>query len=304
MKQTTSHILMAEPMHFGFNSEAAESNSFQNQSLLSQQELQQRVNKEFRQAVDVLKSFGVRVTVVKGDPTIKVPDAVFPNNWMSTHESGELILYPMAVSNRRAERRDDIIAMLLEERQYRVLDLSHYENENPALFLEGTGSLIFDHVSKIVYGATSPRTHKKLVREVAETLGFTAVCFRAYGKSGELIYHTNVMMCVGESFVVIGNQTVDAEDWPEVRKSIVESGKELILLSNEQVYDHFAGNMLQISNTFDQKLLVMSTSARKSLTDAQLAVLSKHNDHLVALDIPTIEFVGGGSARCMLAELR
>lgn len=304
MKQTTSHVLMVEPLHFGFNAEAAITNSFQNKSDLSQQELTECALKEFYNSVEVLRSFGVSVTVVKGDPEIHVPDAVFPNNWLSTHASGALVLYPMAVTNRRAERRKDIIDQLLASRQYHLADLSHYENGNPPRFLEGTGSLIFDHVDKIVYAAISPRTHEKLVQEVAEFLGYTAICFRSYGKSGEMIYHTNVMMCVGETFVVIGDKTIDPEDWAMVKKSILESGKVLIALTNEQVYDHFAGNMLQVSNSFDQKLLVMSTTARKSLTDGQLEVLSEHNDHLVVLDIPTIEFVGGGSARCMLAEVR
>lgn len=291
-------------MHFAFNAEAAVSNSFQNRPELSSDELKEQVLKEFRQAVDTLRSFEVEVTVIEGDPEIKVPDAVFPNNWLSTHESGELILYPMAVPNRRAERREDVIQKLMAKGGYNPIDLSGYEEGSSPQFLEGTGSLIFDHASKIVYAAISPRTDEQLVHKVAEILGYEAVCFRSYGKSGELIYHTNVMMCVGDSYVIIGKDTVNTEDWSLVEASIQKSGKEMILLTNDQVYNHFAGNMLQIGNTMNQTLLVMSTSARKSLTDDQVQLLSNLNDYLVALDIPTIEFVGGGSARCMLAEVR
>ncbi|MCR9171586.1 MAG: arginine deiminase-related protein [bacterium] len=303
MQQTASRVLLCEPLHFAFNEQAAVSNSFQNQLEISAERLQETVQKEFQQAVKTLQSFGVEVTVIKGDAEIKIPDAVFPNNWFSTHKTGELILYPMAVPNRRAERRVDVIQDLIEKYNYQIVDLSHFESNEPPQFLEGTGSLIFDHISKVVYAALSPRTDKNLVDKVAEILGYESVCFRSYGKSGELIYHTNVMMCVGETFALIGKHTVDSSDWPLLEASLLESGKEIIELTNEQIYQHFAGNMLQLSNQVGQKLLVMSITARKSLTESQIETLSKHNDYLVALDIPTIEFVGGGSARCMLAEL-
>jgi len=304
MNQTTSHVLMSEPMHFEFNAEAAVSNSFQNQPDNTPEELKLKVEQEFYRAAETLRSFGIDVTVIKGDLSIKVPDAIFPNNWFSTHESGELILYPMAVPNRRAERRSEIIKSLIDSHGYSLTDLSFYEEGNSPQYLEGTGSLIFDHTSKIVYAAISARTHEKLVRKVADLLDYNVVCFRSFGKSGELIYHTNVMMCMGATYVIIGKETVHSEDWPIVERSIRESGKELIELTNNQVYNHFAGNMLQVSNQVDQKLLVMSTSARKSLSFEQVDLLSQHNDYLVALDVPTIEHVGGGSARCMIAELR
>lgn len=295
---------MAEPFHFGFNDEAAVSNSFQNQSSLSAQDLRAKAMQEFNDAVDLLRSYKVEVSVIKGDENLVVPDAVFPNNWISTHESRQLILYPMAVSNRRAERRMDVVEDLVKRNGYKVIDLSSYEKQNLPQYLEGTGSLIFDHDAKLVYAAISPRTHASLVQVVAELIGYEAVCFEAYGRAGELIYHTNVMMCVGETFVVIGDQTVDSDDWPRLESTFRKSGKEIIVLTNEQVYEHFAGNMLQVSNAKNERLLVMSASARKSLSQDQEEMLLKHNDHLVALEIPTIEFVGGGSARCMLAEVR
>ncbi|GAB5417069.1 MAG: arginine deiminase-related protein [Crocinitomicaceae bacterium] len=295
---------MAEPLHFGFNDEAAISNSFQNQSKLPAHELREKAMQEFNNAVDLLRSFGVEISIIQGDENVVVPDAVFPNNWISTHETGQLILYPMAVSNRRAERRMDIVEGLVQREGYEIIDLSHHERQNPPEFLEGTGSLIFDHDAKLVYAAISPRTHQSLVERVASLIGYKAVCFKAFGIAGELIYHTNVMMCVGETFVIIGNKTVDSQDWPRLKQAIVNSGKALIRLSNDQVYHHFAGNMLLVANTKNERLLVLSASARKSLTQEQEAQLLHHNDHLVTLEIPTIEFVGGGSARCMLAEVR
>lgn len=303
MKQATSCVLMSEPLHFAFNSEAAQSNSFQKQSHLSEVALREVALKEFYQSVETLRSFGVEVIVLKGDPAIEVPDAVFPNNWFSTHSSGEFIVYPMAVPNRRAERRVEVVQKLTGTENYHLIDLTHFEVDDSPQFLEGTGSLIFDHTSKLVYAAISPRTSEELVCRVAALLNYEPICFRSYGKSGELIYHTNVMMCVGETFVVIGKDTVATEDWSRVEGAIQQSGKEMILLSNEQVYHHFAGNMLQVANKMEQSLLFMSTSARKSLTEDQLSTLSRHNDYIVALDIPTIEHVGGGSARCMLAEI-
>ncbi len=295
---------MAEPLHFGFNDEAAISNSFQNESKLPAQELRKKALQEFNDAVDLLRSFEVEISVIRGDENVVVPDAVFPNNWISTHETGQLILYPMAVSNRRAERRMDVVEQLVQKEGYEVIDLRGHETQNPPEFLEGTGSLIFDHDAKRVYAAISPRTHPSLVARVADLIGYEAVCFKAFGKAGELIYHTNVMMCVGATFVLIGNKTVDPKDWPRLKQTILESGKVPIFLTNDQVYDHFAGNMLQVSNAKNERLLVMSTSAWKSLTQEQEEQLLQHNDHLVALEIPTIEFVGGGSARCMLAEVR
>ncbi|XOV66334.1 MAG: citrulline utilization hydrolase CtlX [Fluviicola sp.] len=303
MKQTTSHIFMAEPMHFAFNEQAAKSNSFQNKSEITPAELKRLALKEFNQAVEMLRSYGVEVTVIKGDQEICLPDAVFPNNWFSTHETGELILYPMATENRRAERREDVIQGMIKKFGYRKVDLSHYEEETPPKYLEGTGSLVFDHTNKIMYAALSPRTSEDLVQEVAQILGYEAVCFHAFGKGGELIYHTNVMMCVGETFILIGKDTIEKEDLPRVDNYLQNSGKEVLILSNTQVYNHFAGNMLQVSNGVSQSLLVMSATAMQSLSETQLETLSKHNDYLVALDIPTIEFVGGGSARCMLAEV-
>lgn len=299
----TSHIMMIEPTIFGFNEIASESNSFQNKPEESNSETQEKALYEFQKAVSKLREAGVEVSVFKDEPDSSTPDSIFPNNWISTHRNGQMILYPMAVSNRRAERKASIIAELNKNRTYSVTDLSSYENLESPIFLEGTGSLIFDHQNKVVYAAISPRTDKSLVEKVGAILGHDCVCFKSYGKSGELIYHTNVMMCIGEDFVVIGDQTIDDNDRAQVMQKIIDSGKQVITLTNDQVYNHFAGNMLQIASRSGERLLVMSQTAYKSLREDQKSRLEKLNDQLIALEIPTIEYVGGGSARCMLAEI-
>lgn len=306
MKASTpvsNHVLMVRPTAFGFNSIAAESNAFQNKPLEQAEEIQRKALKEFDRAVEQLRNHGIEVTVFSDVPDSKTPDSIFPNNWFSTHATGELILYPMAVSNRRAERRADIVEHLIASNGYFLHDFSHFEVGDLPIFLEGTGSLVFDHENKLVYAALSPRTHKTLVERVAELLGYTAVVFTAYGKSGELIYHTNVMLCIGTKFVAIGMDTIAKEERSRVAEAIKKSRKRLIALTNNQVYNHFAGNMLQLENSANEKLLILSEAAKSSLTDKQVSELLEFNTHLVALRIPTIEFIGGGSARCMLAEI-
>ena len=293
---------MIEPTAFGFNEIAAESNSFQNRpdAGVSVQDL---ALEEFQNAVEMLRSAGVNVTVFRDEPNSETPDSIFPNNWISMHATGEMILYPMGVSNRRAERKEHIISHFRNAFGYELIDLSETENANPPKYLEGTGSLIFDHELKTVYTAISPRTDQDLVEKVADILGYTSVCFHAYGKSGELIYHTNVMMCVGDNYIVIGDQTIDENDRAEVLMHLNKSGKEIIQLTNDQVYNHFAGNMLQIANSSGETILVMSETAFNSLNSEQRQRLEALNDKIIAFKIPTIEYVGGGSARCMLAEI-
>ena len=294
---------MIEPTKFGFNDIASESNSFQNRPEEENAVIQKKALSEFQGAVKKLRDASVQVSVFKDELNSTTPDSIFPNNWISTHRSGHMILYPMAISNRRAERKASIIASLNENRDYSVSDLSSFENGENPIFLEGTGSLIFDHQNKVVYAAISPRTNESLVNQVASILGYESICFKSYGKSGELIYHTNVMMCVGEDFIIIGDRTIDDEDRNQVIRKIIDSGKHVITLSNDQVYNHFAGNMLQIKNTKGEKLLVMSQTAYDSLSPDQKSRLEQHNDQLITLEISTIEYVGGGSARCMLAEI-
>jgi len=304
MKQTTHTILMIEPTCFGFNEEAFLTNSFQKRPTSNEHDaIQIAALKEFNAFVDKLNLLGVDTLIYKDFEQSITPDSIFPNNWISTHQSGELITYPMAVANRQNEVRADIIADLINQSNYQHNDLTHYINETVPAFLEGTGSMIFDHNNKVVYGALSPRTDLVLLERVGELLGYSVISFNAYGKTGELIYHTNVMLCVGDSFACVGTDTIAPEEKEMVLNSLQNSGKEIIELSNDQVYNHFAGNMLQIENRHGETILVMSKNAFDSLTEEQKAVMNEHNDHILAVAIPTIERIGGGSARCMLAEI-
>jgi hypothetical protein len=265
--------------------------------------IQDIVLSEFNEFVQLLTEKGVTVHVHSDVPNSQTPDSIFPNNWISTHQTGELITYPMGVSNRRGERREDIVSSLITEYGFNHIDFSDRENRNPPAYLEGTGSMILDHTNKVVYGAISPRTDQKTMEGLAKTIGYDAVAFKAYGKMGELIYHTNVMMCIGDRFVIIGTDTIDEKDSARVLESIAKSSKEMVSLSNDQVHNHFAGNMLQIENGKGETILVLSKTAFDSLNADQLMQLNKMNDHIVSPDIPTIERIGGGSARCMMAEL-
>lgn len=304
MKQTTSHILMIAPTNFGFNEEAFITNKFQqrpNENEISN--IQEMVLGEFNVFVQKLEAKGINVHVYSDLINSKTPDSIFPNNWISTHQSGELITYPMGVPNRQEERRDDIVAELINEFGYRKIDFSNHEKLSAPAFLEGTGSMIFDHQNKTVYAAISPRTDEIVFNEVANELGYKAIAFISYGKTGELIYHTNVMMCIGDKYIILGEDTIDKKHQEQVLSAVKSSGKEIIKLSNNQVYNHFAGNMLQLENGNGETILVMSQTAYDSLKPSQLERLNELNDHIIWASIPTIERIGGGSARCMLAEL-
>ena len=294
---------MVSPTRFGFNEEAYLTNSFQNRVELSNDELQNKAKSEFDAFVQQLKDLQVDVLIYEDIPDSTTPDSIFPNNWFSTHVTGELFLYPMAVKNRRAERREHIIQDLVDSYGYSTTDLSHFETAEPPLFLEGTGSLILDHRNKVAYAALSPRTSQVVLDVFAQHLGYEVVSFEAYGKTGELIYHTNVMMATGDNYVIVGLDTIAEQNRVRVETKLRASGKELITLSNDQVYNAFAGNMLQIRNTKDETILVLSQKAMDALSEEQLDDFTRLNDHLLAIEIPTIEKVGGGSVRCMLAEI-
>lgn len=300
--QLASKVLMIRPTAFGFNEEAYKTNAFQNPPERAL-EVNALAAAEFDSFVEKLEASGVEVLVISDVSDSKTPDSVFPNNWFSTHEDGRMLLYPMAISNRRAERRLDVIGQLMKTGHYAVEDWSAYEANESPMFVEGTGSLIFDHDSKVVYAALSPRTDAMLVDRIAKSLNYLPVKFHALGKAGELIYHTNVMMSIGDRFVTIGLDTVSKEDRPAVLNALSNSGKEIIELSNEQVYEHFTGNMLQLNNDQGETVLALSSKAYKNLNSDQLNKLDQYVDHYVQAEIPTIESVGGGSARCMLAEL-
>lgn len=299
--QNTNHILLVKPAHFTFNKETAGSNAFQNVLNEKEESIKQKVLLEFENFASTLRSKGVQVTVVEDTPTPVKPDAVFPNNWASFHEDGTIVLYPMFAPNRRLERRQDIIDLLKKDFIVTsVIDLSRFESENK--FLEGTGSIVFDHLHKTAYACLSPRTDKDLFIATCRQLNYKPVYFIADDAQGKQIYHTNVMMCIAEKFAVICLASItDKKEKEAVIKALTDSGHELVDISFEQM-NKFAGNMLEIKSKDGKKMLAMSKSAHDSLTPDQREQIEKSCE-LLPLPIHTIETIGGGSARCMMAEV-
>lgn len=301
--QNTDTVLMIEPIAFGFNAETAKNNYFQ----IEQKgfNTQFKALTEFKAFVEKLRSKGINVITIKDTLDPHTPDSIFPNNWVSFHKDGKVVLYPMFASNRRVERRDDIIETIREQ-GFEVSEIDDWSfPEMQGHFLEGTGSMIFDHDNKLAYGSVSLRLDENLFREFCEKYGFTPVVFHSFQTVGEErlpIYHTNVMMCVADKFVVICLDCIDNE--PErnrVAETIKNSGKEIIEISEEQM-QQFAGNMLQVKNRDGEKFLVMSETAYRSLHEDQISAIEKYCE-IIYSDLNTIEVNGGGSARCMLAEV-
>lgn len=301
--QTASTVLMVEPIAFGYNSQTAENNYFQVEQ--KEADIQEKALQEFNNFVEKLRDKGVEVITVKDTLEPHSPDSIFPNNWVSFHEDGRVALYPMFAPNRRVERREDIIETLKEEGFLinKIDDRSEAENEDQ--FLEGTGSMIFDHDYKIAYGSVSLRLDEELFREFCAKYGFTPVVFHSYQNVGNQrlpIYHTNVMMCVAEQFVVICLDCIDVEmEREKVQEVIKSTNKELIEITEDQL-QQFAGNMLQVQNAKGTQFLVMSQTAYNSLTREQIDRIESYCEIIYA-DLNTIETNGGGSARCMLAEV-
>lgn len=284
----TNKVLMIRPANFGFNTETAESNTFQVRAEIA--DLAAKTQAEFDGAVEELRAAGVKVEVVEDTPSPIKPDAVFPNNWVSFHPGNQAILYPMATPNRRAEVRPEIV----EKLGYKViLDLSGSDRA-----CEGTGSLVFDHHAKFAYACLSPRTDEAHAREVCDLLGYDLVLYEAFSNDAP-IYHTNVVMAVGEELVVLCAEA--CIDPSPVVQAIRTSEKELLTISASQM-NSFAGNMLQLRTAAKEPLWVMSETAWRALDRPQQMQISQ-TGRPVPLDISTIETIGGGSARCMIAEL-
>jgi len=300
--QTSSNLLMVRPYAFGYNAETAASNAFQalNQEL-TVEEIKEKARAEFDAMVNMLRGKFVHVYVVEDTPEPIKPDAIFPNNWISFHADGSVITYPMEAKVRRLERRDDILYSLadsfaLQKRYY----LEFYEKEN--IYLEGTGSMIFDRNYNCLYACYSSRTDKSLIKKFQEITGYSAVTFTALDKRGKLIYHTNVMMSVGDKFCAICLDSIQDEvERNAVKNSLESNKKEIIELSLDQI-DAFAGNMLQVRNDDNQTFIVMSEQAYNALRADQIDQLMNHGQ-ILAAPLYTIEKYGGGSARCMMAEI-
>jgi hypothetical protein len=303
--QITNTILMVRPVRFRMNEETAVNNYFQEDLDIKNQTINLRAQAEFDAFVDALRAKGVRIIVVDDIYERDTPDSIFPNNWISFHANGTVGLYPMFAENRRRERREDILD-LLEEEGFLITNVMDYTSaEEDGLFLEGTGSLILDRDHEKAYCALSPRANEELFIEFCEDLECTPVLFTAYQSvdgNRMPIYHTNVMMCIAEKFAVI---CLDSIDDKKERKNVMDhlrnDGKEIIAITEEQVH-HFAGNMLQVIGAEDKRYLVMSTAAFKCLTPEQIIKLNSFCE-IIHSPLDTIETCGGGSARCMMAEV-
>jgi hypothetical protein len=306
MKQTTNTILMVRPISFRMNEQTAVNNYYQQElSNTLPATIHIKAQKEFDDFVLKLQNNGVDVIVVNDTETPSTPDSIFPNNWISFHENGDVGLYPMFAENRRLERREDVLE-ILEEKEFSIENVVDYTDaEEEAVFLEGTGSVVLDRQNRNAYCALSPRADEDLFIEFCEDFEYTPVVFRAnqtVNNKREAIYHTNVMMCVAEQFAIICLASIDdKKERKNVIKHLKENGKEVIDITEEQVHA-FAGNMLQVNGTDNQQYIVMSSSAYASLRKDQLQKIEKNNT-IIHSSLETIETCGGGSARCMMAEV-
>ena len=300
--QTTSSILMVRPVSFGFNAETAASNAFQNElQHHTAAEIRENAIAEFDNFVARLREKGINVVVVDDTEAPAKPDAIFPNNWITLHRNGTVALYPMYAPNRRLERRPDILEILRQEYQVKkVVDFSQHEEKDK--FLEGTGSMILDHDNRIVYACLSPRTDADLLEEFCQHFGYQPIVFHAYDHKGSLVYHTNVILCIGHRFAILCASSIhDEADRQYVINTLTRTGHEVIEITEEQLRQ-YAGNMLEVNNKDGQHFLVMSEQAYKSLRPDQIQAIQKYAE-ILAVPINTIEHVGGGSARCMMAEI-
>jgi hypothetical protein len=306
MQQTTNTILMIRPINFRMNEQTAVNNYYQKvlDNLLPDT-VNAKAQQEFDAYVEKLRAIGVHVVVVDDTEEFDTPDSIFPNNWISFHENGNIGLYPMFAENRRSERREDVL-FKLEEQGFVINDIFDYTSaEEEHIFLEGTGSLLLDRVNRKAYCALSPRADEDLFIEFCEDFEYTPVVFTANqtvdGKR-KAIYHTNVMMCLGETFAIICLECIDdKKERKNVIKHLEEDGKQIITINENQV-NSFAGNMLQVRGKDDKLYLIMSQAAYDSLTKAQITIIEKHCE-ILASSLDTIEVCGGGSARCMMAEV-
>lgn len=305
MQQTTNTILMIRPVNFRMNEQTAVNNYFQTDINLKNAEINAKAQQEFDTFVEKLRAVGINVVVENDDELMDTPDSIFPNNWVSFHNNGDIAIYPMFAENRRKERRDEVF-IRLEKEGFKIENIVDYTSaEDEGVFLEGTGSLILDRVNRKAYCALSPRADEDLFIEFCEDFEYTPVIFIANQTVEEKrlpIYHTNVMMCIAETFAVI---CLDAIDDKKERKNVIkhlkEDGKEIIVISESQMHQ-FAGNMLQLRGNNNQRYLIMSEAAHKSLTKDQISKIEKHCP-IISSSLETIETCGGGSARCMMAEV-
>ena len=306
--QCADAVLMIRPQAFGYNPETASTNTFQRAEEPQQAAAARDLAREdFTRLEQALGSEGISVCAVEDTAQPAKPDAVFPNNWLSFHGDGTLVLYPMASPSRRLERRPDVIDAVVKRLSFRVsrlVDLTHHEEHGR--FLEGTGSLVLDHRHRVAYACASPRTHPGLVAEWARELKYEPVIFHATDRAGRPLYHTNVLMCIGERAAIVGSAAIAAADRERVLSRLRASDREVLEIGHDQI-ERFAGNMLELGTwdeaLGDSRVLVMSEAARRALSREGFAQLSGCTDTVLSVPVPTIERLGGGSVRCMLAEV-
>src|SRR6266480_1588678 len=298
--QSTDSVLMIRPGRFYPNPETAADNTFQRDSNGDLDALTLVARNEFDTALQTLRAAGINVHVFEDTAEPEKPDAVFPNNWISTHHDGRIALFPMYSALRRRERRQHIVQELRKHyRVTEVIDYSPFEDEGCCL--EGTGSLVFDHLNKIAYVSLSNRSNPKVIQRFADDFSYEPVIFTSIGSNGQPIYHTNVMMCIGTAFAMVGLEMIRNEvERQQVRARLGKSGKEIVELSADQIAN-FAGNAIELHKKGGEKLLVLSSRAARALTDEQREPLTRYAS-LVSLELATIE-LGGGSARCMMATI-
>lgn len=300
-QQSAPALLMIRPANFGYNYETAESNAFQIADNRDEKEIADLAKHEFDQVIKLFETHHIKVLVFEDTSEPKKTDAVFPNNWISLHQQGELFIYPMLSPNRRLEKRREVIEFL-DEHGYdirHVFNLSGYEDSQQ--FLEGTGSIIFDYVNMVAYANRSARTSEHIFLEVCKELGYEPIIFDAYDRNGKEIYHTNVLMCIGSEFVIICAEAVPLDQRKMLYEQFERSGHEIIKINFDQM-EAFAGNMMELQSTEGKRYLAMSYTAYNSLENDQVKRIQKHADILHA-DIPTIEKYGGGSLRCMMTGI-
>lgn len=301
--QTAEHVLMIRPKRFGSNPQTATSNHFQHAPSSADEDLQALALSEFDSLAATLRKAGVHVVMFEDTAEPHTPDSIFPNNWVSFHGDATATLYPMHAINRRLERRPELLTALVHDHGFRIertVDLAHHENL--CQYLEGTGSLVLDRSNRVAYACLSPRTHMPVLLEFATRLGYELVTFEAFDQHGVAIYHTNVMLSVGTKLAVICAESIPTDQRPGVLQRLYQSGRTVIELSLQQM-QAFAGNVLELSTAAGSPLLAMSDTARRSLTSEQSSLVGACGLRIVSAAIPTIERIGGGSVRCMLAEI-
>ncbi len=300
--QTTDSVVMCRPLHFGFNEQTGQDNEFQHKPDTALDDLQTQALTEFDRAVTILQTHGVEVLVLQHPEHLLVPDAVFPNNWFTTHNNGSVLIYPMKTPNRQLEVTPDRLSLLFKSAGYQVNNIQTITHQlHKQQILEGTGAIVFDHIKRDAYAALSERCEAEIFNDYCKLYQWHAHSFEALSSQGHPIYHTNVMMSIGSNFAIICSESIPETQREKVMASLEASQKQLIDITFEQTEKFFCANILELKNHREEPVIALSQSAWNGFNSDQKKQLSALGDCVVC-DISTIEYIGGGSLRCMLAE--